>query len=143
MNFNSIYKPVHIRCNKCHADLEYNPIRIKQRLEMITSRYMAVQRSLPNIPDKNTREEQKKYAERLRFEMKLLKEDINMINVMAKEEITAKMLHKLRLYVGDEIYKRFAEEAESEFSADNIFHTYETAIQNYSTIGDTIERSIE
>ena len=140
MDFNDVIKPVHIRCNKCKAELEYNPMRIKQRLEKITALYIRAQKSLAVIPDKNTREEKKREAEKLLFQMKLLKEDINMLNVMAKEEITANLLHKLRLYVGDEIYKRFDEEAEAEFSADNIFNTYETAIQRYSTIGDTMER---
>ena len=139
MDFNNVTKPLHIRCPKCKAELEYNPMRIKQRLEKITALYTRAVKSLAVIPDKNTRDAKKREAERLLFEMRLLKEDINMVNVMAKEEINAIKIHKLKKEVGEARYIEICEEAEREFSAENIFSTYETAIQRYSTIADNVD----
>lgn len=139
MDFNKVTKPLHIRCPKCKAELEYNPMRIKQRLESITAQYKRIQQSLPTIPDKQTKEKKKREADRLLFEMRLLKEDINMVNVMAKEEINAIKIMKLKREIGEARYIEICEEAEREFSAENIFSTYETAIQRYSTIGDNVD----
>ena len=80
MDINKITKPLHIRCPKCGADLEYNPRRIKDRLDNIKMTCASIQKQLPTITDKAARKKKIKELEQLQFMVKLLKEDNNMVS---------------------------------------------------------------
>lgn len=134
MDTNKLFAPLHIRCPKCGADLEYNPRRIKERLENATTKYMSLQRRLPSITDKADRKKKIKEIEQLQRYMKLLKEDRNMISRLLKEETDRIMKEKLKEKIGEEEWMRMLQEAEAQARDENVFHTYELAIQNFSNI---------
>ena len=137
MDINKIVKPLHIRCPKCGADLEYNPRRIKDRLDNIKMTYQSIQRQMPTITDKDVRKKKVKELERLQFTMKRLKEDNNMVSTLLKEETDRIMREMVRDIIGEEEWMRMLHEAEERAREENVFHTYELAIQSYSNIPDS------
>jgi hypothetical protein len=137
MDINKIVKPLHIRCPKCGADLEYNPRRIKDRLDNIKMTYQSIQRQMPTITDKDVRKKKVKELERLQFTMKLLKEDNNMVSTLLKEETDRIMREMVRDIIGEEEWMRLLHKAEERAREENVFRTYELAIQSYSNIPDS------
>lgn len=139
MDINRLNAPLHIRCPKCGADLEYNPRRIKDRIENITSKYKSIAAKLPTTKDEKQRKKARKDLEKLRVMMSLLKEDNNMISTLLKEETDRIVRRKIKEKIGDEAYLQMIREAEEEARSENVFHTYELAIQRYSNIPDVVD----
>lgn len=139
MDINKITKPLHIRCPKCGADLEYNPRRIKDRLDNIKMTCASIQKQLPTITDKAARKKKIKELEQLQFMVKLLKEDNNMVSTLLKEETDRIMREMVREKIGSEEWMRMLHEAEERAREENVFHTYELAIQSYSNIPDNVD----
>jgi len=134
MDISKINKPLHIRCPRCKAELEYNPRKVRERLEMLKSQYASLGRKISQAKSRNEREMILKERDTLNFRMKLLKEDNNMINALLEEETMRIMKCKIRDEIGDKEYMRMLHEAEKEAVENNVFNTYEMAIQDYSNI---------
>lgn len=140
MDINKLNAPLHIRCPKCKAELEYNPRRVKDRLENMKTTAASIQSQLPQIKDKRERKKKMKELDGIKWYMKLLKEDNNMISTLLKEETDRIMRGKIREMIGDETWIRLHQEAEEQAIEENVFHTYELAIQKYSNIMDFCQK---
>lgn len=138
MDINKLNAPLHIRCPKCKAELEYSPRRVKDRLDNIKIAVASLQKQLPTITDKKARAQKVKEMEQLVFQMKLLKEDNNMMSTLLKEETERIFKQMIREFLGDGEYMRILKAAEDQARDENVFHTYELAIQKYSNIPDNI-----
>ena len=140
MDINEINKPIHIRCPKCKADLEYNPRKIRDRLQIIKDKYASLGRKIREA--KNPMERHKILCERkkLDFQIRLLKEDNNLMSELLKEQ-TYKILRRLlKQRIGEAEYMDLLHKAEEMAREENVFYTYELAIQNYSNIMDSVVR---
>lgn len=138
MDINKLNAPLHIRCPKCKAELEYSPRRVKDRLDNMKIAVASIQSQLPSIKDKGERKKKLKELEQIQWYVKLLKEDNNMISTLLKEETDRIMRGKIRELIGDEEWMRILHESEEQAIEENVFHTYELAIQKYSNIPDNM-----
>lgn len=138
MDINRLNAPLHIRCPKCKAELEYSPRRVKDRLDNIKIAVASIQSQLPSLKGR-AKALKIKEMEQLKFQMKLLKEDNNMISTLLKEETDRIMRVKIRELIGNDEWMRILHEAEEQALEENVFHTYELAIQKYSNIPDNVQ----
>ena len=63
MDINKLNAPLHIRCPKCKAELEYSPRRVKDRLDNMKIAAASIQSQLPSIKDKGERRKKLKELE--------------------------------------------------------------------------------
>ena len=133
MDISKAKKPIHIRCPYCKKDLQYNGASIKSQKEGLLLRISTLNSKYQAERDHRRRSALLREINETKFRLKLLSEDVHMLNQMSELETLKIFKRKVRDILGKEECIRLFEESEKQYLEDNTFNYYDLAKQNFNT----------
>lgn len=137
MDTRKIYKPVHLRCEKCGYDITYNAGQVTREIEVLGNEILSINKQLASFKAQHTKKECQ--------ESQWYKNAIKALNIKKGQMAELKQVRKhgdmeVKLQSLQEFVNRCKEEFGrerviellQECENDMVYHDYETAIQRYT-----------